>query len=42
MNGKEFFQTEVVVLGMVLISVTVLITDFVFRQIEHRVLRWQK
>lgn len=42
MNGKEFFQTEVVVLGMVLISVTVLVTDFVFRQIEHRVLRWQK
>jgi len=42
MNGKEFFQTEVVVLGMVLISVTVLLTDFVFRLIENRVLRWQR
>jgi taurine transport system permease protein len=42
MNGKEFFQTEVVVLGMVLISITVLITDFVFRAIENRVLRWQR
>lgn len=42
MNGKEFFQTEAVVLGMVLISITVLITDFVFRLIENRVLRWQK
>ena len=42
MNGKEFFQTEVVVLGMVLISITVLVTDFVFRQIENRVLRWQR
>lgn len=30
MNGKEFFQTEIVVLGMVLISSTVLITDFAF------------
>ena len=42
MNGKEFFQTEVVVLGMLFISVTVLLTDFVFRTIENRVLRWQK
>lgn len=42
MNGKEFFQTEVVVLGMVLISITVLLTDFVFRLIENRVLRWQR
>lgn len=42
MNGKEFFQTEVVVLGMVLISTTVLITDFVFRHIENWVLRWKQ
>jgi taurine transport system permease protein len=41
MNGKEFFQTEVVVLGMVMISVTVLVTDVVFRAIERKVLRWQ-
>ncbi|NLC35085.1 MAG: ABC transporter permease subunit [Alcaligenaceae bacterium] len=42
MNGKEFFQTEVVVLGMVMISITVLITDFVFRLIENHILRWQQ
>jgi len=42
MNGKEFFQTEIVMLGMALISITVLITDFVFRVIENRVLRWQR
>ncbi|HLR78846.1 MAG TPA: ABC transporter permease [Burkholderiaceae bacterium] len=42
MNGKEFFQTEVVVLGMVMISVTVLVTDFVFRLIENHILRWQQ
>ncbi len=41
MNGKEFFQTEVVVLGMVMISLTVLITDVVVRVIERKVLRWQ-
>ncbi|ANN80000.1 ABC transporter permease [Bordetella flabilis] len=42
MNGKEFFQTDTVVLGMVLISVTVLITDVVFRFIENRVLAWSR
>lgn len=42
MNGKEFFQTEVVVLGMLLISITVLVTDFVLRIIENWVLRWQR
>ena len=42
MNGKEFFQTDTVVLGMALISVTVLITDVVFRVIENRVLAWSR
>lgn len=42
MNGKEFFQTDTVVLGMVLISFTVLITDIVFRLIERGVLSWQR
>ena len=42
MNGKEFFQTEVVVLGMVMISITVLITDFIFRKLEGWALRWQQ
>lgn len=41
MNGKEFFQTEVVILGMVMISLTVLVTDVVFRAVERKVLRWQ-
>jgi len=41
MNGKEFFQTEVVVLGMVMISLTVLLTDVVFRAIGRKLLRWQ-
>ena len=42
MNGKEFFQTDTVVLGMALISVTVLVTDVVFRIIENRVLAWSR
>lgn len=42
MNGREFFQTDTVVLGMVLISITVLITDGVFRLIERTVLSWQR
>lgn len=42
MNGKEFFQTDTVVLGMVLISFTVLVTDIVFRLIQRSVLSWQK
>ncbi len=42
MNGKEFFQTDTVVLGMVMISVTVLIIDVVWRLIENKVLAWQR
>lgn len=42
MNGKEFFQTDTVVLGMVLISFTVLVTDIVFRWIQRGVLAWQR
>jgi taurine transport system permease protein len=42
MNGKEFFQTDTVVLGMVLISITVIVTDAVFRIVERGVLSWQK
>ncbi|MDD3937390.1 ABC transporter permease [Rhodoferax sp.] len=41
MNGKEFFQTDTVVLGMVMISLTVLLTDIVSRVIEKRILKWQ-
>lgn len=41
MNGKEFFQTDTVVLGMVMISLTVLVFDAVLRRIEKRVLAWK-
>jgi taurine transport system permease protein len=42
MNGKEFFQTDTVVLGMVLISFTVLATDLVVRALERWLLDWQQ
>lgn len=41
MNGKEFFQTDTVVLGMVMISLTVLVFDAVLRRIEKRLLAWK-
>ncbi|MBS9721450.1 ABC transporter permease [Tianweitania sp. BSSL-BM11] len=41
MNGKEYFQTDTVVLGMVLISLTVMATDIVFRALERRILKWK-
>jgi len=41
MNGKEYFQTDTVVLGMVLISITVMATDLVFRFFERRILPWK-
>ena len=41
MNGKEYFQTDTVVLGMVMISITVLLTDLVMRIIERRLVSWQ-
>lgn len=42
MNGKEFFQTDTVVLGMVMISITVLIIDVIWRAIENKLLAWQR
>jgi taurine transport system permease protein len=42
MNGKEFFQTDTVVLGMVMISFTVLVTDLCLRLLERWVLAWQR
>ena len=41
MNCKEFFQTDTVVLGMVLISLTVLVFDAVLRRVERRILAWK-
>lgn len=40
MNGKEYFQTDTVLLGMVLISLTVMGIDVIFRVFERRVLPW--
>jgi taurine transport system permease protein len=40
MNGKEYFQTDTVMLGMVLISLTVMIIDAAFKRIERKVLPW--
>jgi taurine transport system permease protein len=42
MNGKEYFQTDTVMLGMVLISLTVMIIDVVFRKFERRLLPWTR
>jgi taurine transport system permease protein len=40
MNGKEYFQTDTVLLGMVLISLTVMFIDVIFKRVERRVLPW--
>ena len=40
MNGKEYFQTDTVLLGMLLISLTVMGIDLIFRAFERRILPW--
>lgn len=42
MNGKEYFQTDKVILGMLLISLTVMIIDLIFRKFEKSILPWTK
>lgn len=42
MNGKEFFLTDQVLLGMVLISVTVLVLDVLFARVEGYILPWRE
>jgi taurine transport system permease protein len=42
MWGKEVFQTDVVILGMVLISGTVIIIDLTFGSIERFLLPWRE
>ena len=42
MNGKEYFQTDTVLLGMLLISLTVMFIDFIFRKVERRALPWKR
>lgn len=41
MNGREYFKTDTVLLGMVLISLTVIIIDYIFKKIEHKLLPWK-
>ncbi len=42
MNGKEYFQTDTVLLGMALISLTVMIIDVTFKKVEGRLLPWMR
>jgi taurine transport system permease protein len=42
MNGKEYFQTDTVLLGMVMISITVMIIDLLFRKFERKLLPWTR
>ena len=42
MNAKEYFQTDTIFLGMLLISLTVIIIDVTFRKIEGRLLPWTR
>ena len=42
MNGKEYFQTDTVLLGMVMISITVMVIDILFRKVERRLLPWTR
>lgn len=42
MNGKEMFQTDKVLLGMALISITVMVIDVVFGRLEKLILPWRE
>jgi len=42
MNAKEYFQTDTIFLGMLLISLTVIIIDVTFRMIEGKILPWTR
>jgi len=42
MNGKEMFQTDKVLLGMALISMTVMAIDIVFSRLERIILPWRE
>lgn len=41
MNGREYFKTDTVLLGMVLISLTVIVIDSAFKSVERKLLPWQ-
>jgi len=42
MNAKEYFQTDTIFLGMLLISLTVIVIDLTFRMIEGKILPWTR
>jgi sulfonate transport system permease protein len=40
-NARDFLQTDVVVVGLVVYAILGLLTDTVVRQIERRALSWR-
>jgi len=42
MHGREFFRTEQVLLGMALISMTVMLIDIAFRSVEKKITPWTR
>jgi taurine transport system permease protein len=42
MNGKEYFKTDVIILGMAMISVTVIVIDIVLNWVEKRIMPWRE
>jgi len=40
-NAREFLQTDIVVVGLVVYAVLGLLTDALVRGIEHRALAWR-
>ncbi len=41
MNGKEYFMTDVIILGMAMISLTVIIIDISLNWVEKRIMPWR-
>lgn len=42
MNAKEYFQTDTIFLGMLLISLTVIVIDLTFKMVEGKILPWTR
>jgi taurine transport system permease protein len=42
MNGKEYFMTDVVILGMAMISLTVVIIDLILNRMEKMIMPWRE
>lgn len=42
MNAKEYFQTDTIFLGMLLISLTVIVIDTSFKMVEGKILPWTR